>query len=419
MNYSYTLNERNKDGETSILFTVYFKTEGKKFVYSTGETIHPKEWDFEKRQPKQINGRTPVAHKHREINSQLARYAVELDRIVNRYKLVSEVLTIKTLRTEFDYIFKKGNPKPNSFFKVFDEYIEYKEKEGAVKASTMKRYSNIKTILQNFEADTKYTLTFTRITDKFYIEFLYYCRNEKKHTQNTLGRNIGLFKTFMKWAFKEKYHFNLDFEDFKKFTAETNEVTLTKEELDLIWNYDFSNCLRLERVRDLFYLGCVTGLRYSDYSAINKGNVQGDYLSLISLKNKDKLSIPLNDYSRYILEKYDYQLPTISEQKFREYIKEVCEVVGIIQPTIKTVFIGSTRHDEQILKHNRVSTHTARRTFITLSLENGMRPEVVKSITGHRNLKSFEKYIKVNPEAQKREMNNVWQMVQAPLKKVN
>ena len=194
---------------------------------------------------------------------------------------------------------------------------------------------------------------------------------------------------------------------------------MTKDELELIWNHDFSNCLRLEKVRDLFYLGCVTGLRYSDYSAINKGNVQGDYLSLISLKNKDKLSIPLNDYSRYILEKYDYQLPTISEQKFREYIKEVCEIVGINQPTIKTVFIGSTRYDEQILKHNRVSTHTARRTFITLSLENGMRPEVVKSITGHRNLKSFEKYIKVNPEAQKREMNNVWRMEQTPLKKVN
>ena len=124
MNYSYILNESSKDGETLILFSVYFKTEGKKFIYSTGETIHPKEWDFEKRQPNQINGRTAIAHKHREINSQLARYAVELDRIVNRYKLVSEVLTIKTLRTEFDYIFKKGNPKPNSFFKVYDEYID-------------------------------------------------------------------------------------------------------------------------------------------------------------------------------------------------------------------------------------------------------------------------------------------------------
>jgi site-specific recombinase XerD len=419
MNYSYTLNERNKDGETLILFTVYFKTEAKKFVYSTGETIHPKEWDFEKRQPNQINGRTAVAHKHREINSQLARYAVELDKIVNRFKLVSEVLTIKALRTEFDHIFKIGHAKPNSFFKVFDEYIVYKTMEGAVKESTMKRYTNIKNMLVDFENDTKYTLSFSRITDKFYIEFLNYCRTKKKHTQNTLGRNIGLFKTFMKWALKEKYHYNLDFEDFKKFSAETNEVTLTADELESIWKQDFSECLRLEKVRDLFYLGCVTGLRYSDYSSINKANVQGDYLTLISLKNKDKLSIPLNDYSRYILEKYDYRLPTISEQKFREYIKEVCQLVGIDQPTVRTVFIGSKRMDEEKPKHQRVSTHTARRTFITLSLENGMRPEVVKSITGHRNLKSFEKYIKVNPEAQKREMNNVWKMDFMPLKKVD
>jgi len=77
------------------------------------------------------------------------------------------------------------------------------------------------------------------------------------------------------------------------------------------------------------------------------------------------------------------------------------------------------RIDEEIPKYKRVSSHTARRTFISLSLENGMRPEVVRSITGHRNLKSFEKYIKVNPEAKKREMNNVWSMDFTPLKQVN
>lgn len=418
MNYTYNLNESSKDGETTILFSVFFKTEGKKFIYSTGETIHPNEWDFEHRQPNDIKGRTEKAHRHREINSQIARYGVALDQIVNKYKLVSETLTIKALRSEFDHIFKKNKSKPNGFFKVFDEYVQFKIREGSVKDSTLKRFPNMKNMLLDFERETKYTLTFTRITDKFYIEFLHYCRTKKKHTQNTLGRNIGLLKTFMKWAYKEKHHFNLDFENFKKVSSETNEVTLTNEELDLIWKYDFSNCLRLEKVRDLFYLGCVTGLRYSDYSIISQATVQGDYLSLISLKNKDKLTIPLNDFSRYILEKYDYRLPTISEQKFRDYLKEVCEIVGIDQPTIKTVFIGSKRIDEVIPKYKRVSSHTARRTFITISLENGMRPEVVKSITGHRNLKSFEKYIKVNPEAQKREMNKVWKMDYTPLKLV-
>lgn len=418
MNYSYVLNESKKDGETTILFTVYFKEEARKFVYSTGEKIHPKEWDFENRQPNDLKGRTDKAKRHKEINTQLARYGSELDRIVNQYKLSGETLTIQALRTEFDHIFKKGNPKPNNFFTVLSSYIKYKVKEGEVKQATLKRYRNLQAILEDFERDTNYNLTFGRINNRFYIEFLNYCRKTKRHTQNTLGRNIGLFKTFMKWAHREKFHYNLEFESFKKFSAETNEVTLTTDELKAIWEHDFSDCLRLERVRDLFYFGCVTGLRYSDYSRVNKANVQGDYLSLISIKNSDKLSIPLNDYSRYILEKYDYKLPTISEQKFRDYIKEVCQQCDINQPTVKTSFIGAERIDIEQPKYERVSSHTARRTFITLSLENGMRPEVVKSITGHRNLKSFEKYIKVNPEAQKREMTTIWKMNFTPLKKV-
>ena len=419
MKYSFVLNERSKDGETTILFSVYFKEEKRKFVYSTGEKIHPNDWDFEKRQPNNLNGRKEKSQKHREINVQLSRYAAELDKISAQYKRIGETLTIRQLKAEFDSVFKKGSSRTNDFFNVYDEYISYKGKEGAVKHNTMKRYANLKNILKDFEEVTRYKLSFSRINNEFYIEFLNYCRTAKRHTQNTLGRNIGLFKTFMKWANNKGYHFNLEYQNFKKFSAETNEVTLTSEELDSLWRFDFSQKPRLERVRDLFCLGCVTGLRYSDYSRISKANVQGDNLELISIKNSDRLSIPLNSYARFILEKYDFVLPTISEQKFRDYIKEACQIVGIDQPTQKTTFIGTERNDEQIPKYKRVSSHTARRTFITLSLENGMRPEVVKSITGHKNLKSFEKYVKVNPEAKKKEMNNVWKMDFVPLKKVN
>jgi site-specific recombinase XerD len=40
--------------------------------------------------------------------------------------------------------------------------------------------------------------------------------------------------------------------------------------------------------------------------------------------------------------------------------------------------------------------HTARRTFVTLSLEKGMRPEVVQSITGHEDYKTMKKYMGMN-----------------------
>jgi integrase len=59
-------------------------------------------------------------------------------------------------------------------------------------------------------------------------------------------------------------------------------------------------------------------------------------------------------------------------------------------------------------KYKFISTHTARRTFVTLSLEKGMRPETVMSITGHKDYHSFKKYIKLTDKVKLVEMNQIW-----------
>ena len=41
MNFSFRLKYPNKDTKSLIFFTASFKDEGKTFVYSTGEKIHP------------------------------------------------------------------------------------------------------------------------------------------------------------------------------------------------------------------------------------------------------------------------------------------------------------------------------------------------------------------------------------------
>ncbi len=75
MRSTFNLKEPNKSGETLIIFSAYFKNEGRKFVYSTGESINPKEWDFTNRQPNNLTGRTEIANKQRNIKRQLDRYS--------------------------------------------------------------------------------------------------------------------------------------------------------------------------------------------------------------------------------------------------------------------------------------------------------------------------------------------------------
>ena len=164
----------------------------------------------------------------------------------------------------------------------------------------------------------------------------------------------------------------------------------------------------MQKVRDVFVFGCATGLRYSDYSRINKSNIRNGQIFINTQKQKSNLGVPLNNYSRSILEKYEYNLPVISPQKFREYIKEACEAVGMKDIVVKTSFIGNKRIEQKIKRHDMISTHTARRTFITISLEKGMRPDIVMSITGHKSYSSFKKYIKLSDKVREQEMANAW-----------
>ena len=83
MRSTYNLKETKKDGLTSIRFIAFFKNENKKLVYSTGERIHPEDWDFERKEPKHLNGRTQKANEMRSIKTQLDRYSTLLTELEN------------------------------------------------------------------------------------------------------------------------------------------------------------------------------------------------------------------------------------------------------------------------------------------------------------------------------------------------
>ena len=60
-------------------------------------------------------------------------------------------------------------------------------------------------------------------------------------------------------------------------------------------------------------------------------------------------------------------------------------------------------------KHELISAHTARKTFITVSLELGMTAEEVMKVSGHNTYKSFKRYVNVTKERTRRAMSNAWE----------
>ncbi|MEN9488437.1 MAG: hypothetical protein RL494_702, partial [Bacteroidota bacterium] len=177
MKSTFNLKEPNKESETSIRLVAYFKEEGKKFIYSTGEIINPLDWDFKNIQPSNLNGRTAKADVLRTIKRQLDRYSNFFIEITNRYRNSNQEITIENIRAEFDLEFKKTKPQSNNFFVVYDIFLEMKKidrTDDANTPSTIKRYKCNKTLLESYQTHSKTSIHFNKIDKVFYNSFITY-----------------------------------------------------------------------------------------------------------------------------------------------------------------------------------------------------------------------------------------------------
>jgi integrase len=265
-------------------------------------------------------------------------------------------------------------------------------------------------LLQNFEEAKNYKLTFSKIDKKFFSEWTKYCLEDLKHINNTYLRNLVFFKTFMNWAVKNKHTYNMTFKTFNINDSgtsiiketQTSQIALTIEDLNKLMQHEFKT-KSLERVRDIFVFQCVTGMRYGELSLINRSNVTENEIMLKEEKGvfKEARSIPLTTLSKYILLKYNYELPLIVNQKQNEYIKDVFEEMEYTTKIEKASNRGREVVRSESFFYKRVTTHTARRTFITMMKRQGKSDKLIAQITGHKDIATLNAYYQVNDEQTK------------------
>ncbi|WP_313608009.1 site-specific integrase, partial [Dysgonomonas sp.] len=158
----------------------------------------------------------------------------------------------------------------------------------------------------------------------------------------------------------------------------------------------------LLRVRDTFLFACYTGLRHSDLYNLRKSDIIGDRMYITTEKTADNLDIPINKPANNILNKYkdvyfknDKALPVISVQKMNDYIKELCKLSGINDDIRLVHYKGNQRIETISPKHDLITSHTGRKTFICNSLHLGLSPQTVMKITGHSNYEAMKPYIEI------------------------
>ena len=172
---------------------------------------------------------------------------------------------------------------------------------------------------------------------------------------------------------------------------------------------------RHEQARDLFLMQIYTGLRLGDLFNLKPANVDynNQIISLNMIKTGEYVQIPISKTLEILLKKYNVLPPKISSQNHNYRIKEVCKIAGIDSPTLQIKFIGNNRIEEVFPKYQLISSHTARRTCITLLLKMKVLPEMVMQITGHSSRKSFQKYVKISQPEAVIAVKNAWDTKQS------
>jgi site-specific recombinase XerD len=394
---NFYLDKPNRKNERPILLT--YLLNGSKVRFSTKLKTTDKDWNSEK----QIVKKNGVNES--EINFALNEFKRVISKAELDTKFEQSQLSLDFIRTRLE----EATGKKKRLFTFYDAFEEYIKEAEIKKTINSKRiYEITRDKIKAFDTDNRFLLSFDNIDSKFESRFTEYLMVDCGLVNNTIGRYMKTIKSFMHFAAERGYTTNYKFKSFRVIKQDADIIYLTEEELLKIYNLDALS-KSLSMVRDAFCLGCFTGLRFSDLSELRLANLKQNFIELKSKKTRDFLRIPLNDYAREILKKHEGNPPVmISNQKMNDYIKDIGKEAGITTPIILTKYQGATKIEKSEPKYKFLSSHSARRTFVTLSLEKGMRPEVVMSITGHKDYATFKKYIKLTENVKLAEMNNAW-----------
>ena len=407
MTVKFYLNKDVKAKGTEQIIFAYVRGfgKGKTIKLHTGEKLNPNHWNLDKQEVRKSYVGSP------ELNQTLFDYKEKIKRICRDTLHQNPNADFDDFKESLNKGFdtKKSKTAKTGFFEVYKEFLDTREKE--LSESMYKKYEVLRNHLKGFETSTKHKVTFNSMNLMFFDRFTSYLMNEKNHTNNTINKQFDNLKSFLNWSAKRKLNTNLDYLNFKTKDDETEIIYLTDNELNTLYDLDLKGKATLEKVRDVFCFSCFTGARFSDVSGMKRDDIKDRVWHLRVEKTRDILEIPLNDDPIEILNKYldnKKPLPVISNQKTNEYLKELCKLAGIDEKITIVKYQGSKRIEKTLPKYELVSSHTARRTYVTLSLEKGMRVETVMSITGHKDYSTFKKYIKITSNVKTLEMNKAW-----------
>lgn len=359
--------------------------------------------------------------------------------VADRKKLIRELydripgLTSESLELEIDKAihpdkYKQVDEKPKTFFDVYDLYVTAYRGTERMK----QHYRSVKRILQRYELFKQKTVpsfafTFESIDAELLRDIESFIHEEhslfekhheiyvavpdsrppKQRGRNRTNKIFRYFRTVVRWAIEEK-HTNVV--SIPKFNIDQDvygtPYYLSIEERNTLYNFDLSEQPQLAIQRDVFVFHCLIGCRVGDLLKLKKNSIINNAIEYVPRKTKEgrpfTVRVPLNNMAKEIISRYadnegEALLPFIAEQNYNYAIKnffklaELTRLVTIINPT--------TGNEEKRPLNEIASSHLARRTFVGNLYKQVKDPNLVGSLSGHKEgSRAFSRYREIDEE---------------------
>lgn len=364
--------------EVNSLIMVALRDKSKRITFSLGITIPTQFWN--KDQQRVIGSKDA-----RFLNEKIITAKNAIERAIKYSELdnlsIEEVANI--YRKEMGLEIKEIKNK-NLFLPFYHMWAHTSFGKHHATRATVYHYRVFKEFLGKLEP------TFDDINYNLYVKFISYLQ-AKDYKLNMQGTFIKDIKAAMNEAYKRELHNNRAYQNFEKPSEQVTTVALTMDEVDLIYNAELTD--GFDMARDLFIIGCYTGMRFSDYSRLTKEDADKEFITKIQQKTKGDICIPIHPRVRTILKKWGGS-PNISQQKVNVYIKSICAQLGINE----LIEVRENGVIKQKPKWGMISTHTARRTAATNLLLSGASIYEVQKFLGHSAAKQTEIYLRISAQ---------------------
>lgn len=434
---TFNLNRPKKNGNwkttpVSIQVELYISKD-KRPQLATGESILPAHWNFDKQRAKSsMTG-------HTELNLHLGQIETDLTQLWRENKSADKETLTRLMR---EVLRGETSVQKKTVLDALDALISQYSKEKDKK--TRQKFTSLLNHLIEFTKKSQ--LDFETMDFSFYDKFKNFLYDQPNpvypnlylHDQgpywvmskvkspypvglmdDTVYKYIINLKIFLTWASKRGYPVNNSYKDWPVIQREYEPISLTMDELEAVETCQINAATVTEKLdlkfegpkkpqiiaeammtaRDYLALECRTAQRISDLLSFNIKDVHEFKWTFIQNKGSrlkaKQVTVPFSGYCAHaylILQKNNFQMPKISNQKLNDNIKNVCRIAGLTQVMHIERWAGNKKIRITGPKYEFISTHTGRKTFITLALQLGVPESIVMSLSGITSYRTLKKY---------------------------